>query len=147
MKRTLKLNLEGQEFTVVARREGNDIIIERDGATYTVTVVPEKRPQSAPAQPKSAPKPAAAPTPRPAAAPSAAPAAAGPGAVPAPMTGTVKEIMVAVGDSVNEGEQIMLMEAMKMDIEVAAPASGKVSEIYSKPGDSIKEGQAVMKIE
>jgi pyruvate carboxylase subunit B len=62
------------------------------------------------------------------------------------MTGVVKDVMVSQGDSVQEGETIMMMEAMKMDIEVAALSSGSVAEIYVQSGDSVKEGQPLAKI-
>jgi pyruvate carboxylase subunit B len=62
------------------------------------------------------------------------------------MTGVIKELLVAQGDSVQEGEPIMMMEAMKMDIEVSALSSGSVAEIYVQAGDNVKEGQALAKI-
>jgi biotin carboxyl carrier protein len=62
------------------------------------------------------------------------------------MTGVVKEIMVALGDSVKEGEKILIMEAMKMDIEVTAVRGGRVSAVLVKSNDNIKEGQPLIRI-
>ncbi|MFW6292730.1 MAG: acetyl-CoA carboxylase biotin carboxyl carrier protein subunit, partial [Spirochaetota bacterium] len=58
----------------------------------------------------------------------------------APMVGVVREVHVAPGDAVNEGDRLITMEAMKMDIYVNAPVSGKVAALHCKPGDTTTEG-------
>ena len=63
------------------------------------------------------------------------------------MTGTIKEVLITVGDRVQENEQIVMMEAMKMDIEVAAPQGGTVVEILVEPGDGVRESQTLLRIE
>lgn len=150
MKKNIRFVYNGEEIAVTAEREGSNIIIERDSKRYTVTLVEEH--SAAPASVK-APPIIAAPARRPdgpvspAAPEEAAPRpAAGGGDVPAPMTGVVKEIMVAVGDSVKEGEKILIMEAMKMDIDVTAVRGGRVSAILVKSSDNIKEGQPLIRI-
>lgn len=145
MKKTIKMNIDGREVAVQAERVGSILTVERDGESYSVELVEEK---SATPKPAPKPRPAAAQTQTtPAPAPAPAVPAGGSGTVPAPMTGTIKEILVSQGGTVASGDQIIMMEAMKMDIEVAAPAAGTVTEIYVKPGDSIKENQPLMKIE
>ena len=67
--------------------------------------------------------------------------------VPAPMTGTVKEILVAVGDRVNAGEEIVIIESMKMEIPVESPAAGIIAEIVVEPPQRIDEGQLLLRIE
>ncbi len=144
MKKTIKMKIDGREVTVEAERTGNLLTVQRDDERYEVELVQEK---AAAAKPVAKPRPAASPV---TAAPVSAPApvaSGGAGTVPAPMTGTTKELLVSVGDAVTSGQQILIMEAMKMDIEVAAPSGGTVKEIYVKPGDSIKENQPLMKIE
>jgi biotin carboxyl carrier protein len=59
----------------------------------------------------------------------------------APMTGLVKEVKVTVGSTVVKGEVVLVMEAMKMDVEVSAPASGVVAEVRVRAGDTV-ESQA-----
>jgi biotin carboxyl carrier protein len=150
MKRELTLQFGQQEITVTAHREGNAIVVSRGEDTFTVTITGEKIIGStvavAPAPAAAAPAPS-----RPAVAPSsaAAPAtpAGGPGVVPSPMTGVVDKILVQDGTVVAEGEKVLILEAMKMYIDVTAPASGTVSGIAVKSGDSIKEGQALMTIQ
>jgi biotin carboxyl carrier protein len=154
MKKHLKFEYNGEVIEVDAERQGDTITFERNGETHTVRVIPEtpvqEKKEKAEAAPASAPAPKpsapAAPSPQPSTQPSSAPAAAGAGQVPAPMTGVIKELLVAQGDSVQEGEPIMMMEAMKMDIEVSALSSGSVAEIYVQAGDNVKEGQALAKI-
>jgi biotin carboxyl carrier protein len=63
------------------------------------------------------------------------------------MTGTIKQVMVAVGDVVKEGDHVMMMEAMKMDMEISAHQGGTVSVILCKVGDGVKENQPLVTIE
>ena len=67
--------------------------------------------------------------------------------VPAPMTGTLKEIIVSVGDRVNEGEELVIIESMKMEIPVESPAAGTVAEIVAQPPAQIEEGALLLRLE
>ena len=87
-----------------------------------------------------APAPIAASTPAPVAAP-AVPAVGG--AVPAPMPGTVLDIKVAEGAAVSVGQTVIVLEAMKMEVEVVADVTGTVKAINVKKGDSVTTGQAL----
>jgi acetyl-CoA carboxylase biotin carboxyl carrier protein len=64
--------------------------------------------------------------------------------VEAQITGNVWKIQVAVGDSVAEGDELVILESMKMEIPVEAPANGQVSEIRVNEGDSIEEGAVLL---
>jgi oxaloacetate decarboxylase alpha subunit len=82
-----------------------------------------------------------------AAAPAAAPAAvAGGTEVRAPLSGVVIEVLVSVGQKVNEGDPIIMLEAMKMETEIRANASGTIQSIAIKKGDSIQSDQSLMTI-
>lgn len=119
-----------------------------EGKTYEVTVESvETLKGSAPA-PAPAPAAAAAPAPTPAAAPAPAPAAApaGEGDVASPLAAVVVEVHVAPGATVNAGDKLITLEAMKMNTFVNAPAGGTVSAVNVKAGDSVEEGQALLKI-
>jgi len=61
--------------------------------------------------------------------------------------GTVWKIDKCEGDSVAEGEQIMILESMKMEIPVEAPVAGTLSEIKVAPEDSVDEDQVLCLIE
>ena len=89
----------------------------------------------------AAPAPVAAPAP--AAAPVAAPAASGSAGsirVEAPMPGTVVKYAVSAGSAVKKGDTILILEAMKMENEIAAPEDGTVASINSAPGASVNTG-------
>ena len=90
--------------------------------------------------------PAAAPVAAPVAAPAPAAAPAGGNGVPAPMPGTVLEIKVAEGASVSVGQTVIVLEAMKMEVEVVADVAGTVKAIHVKKGDSVTTGQALIVI-
>ena len=81
-------------------------------------------------------------------APVAAPAAVAEGAstVTAPMPGKILSVKVNIGDSVNNGDLVLLLEAMKMENEVFATASGKVTEVRVKSGDSVNTGDVLLVI-
>src|SRR5437870_2345569 len=57
--------------------------------------------------------------------------------VMAPMVGKVLRLAAKVGDHVNEDDPVVVIEAMKMEIEVVAPAGGTISEIKVAPGDTV----------
>ncbi|MDR0990084.1 MAG: biotin/lipoyl-binding protein [Propionibacteriaceae bacterium] len=79
---------------------------------------------------------------------SPAPAAAAPSgkAVPAPLAGTVNRVLVEVGQTVEEGDIVLILEAMKMETEIAAPANGQVKQILVAPGDPVQGGQSLIEI-
>ena len=66
--------------------------------------------------------------------------------VRAHITGTVWKIEVAVGDSVSEGQTVVILESMKMEMPVESPAAGRVSAILVKEGDSVEEGAPVAEL-
>jgi len=61
--------------------------------------------------------------------------------------GTVWKVEKAVGDQVAEGDLIMILESMKMEIPVEAPLAGTLSEIKVSPDDSVVEDQILCLIE
>lgn len=61
--------------------------------------------------------------------------------VNAPMPGTILGIKVAVGDTVEKGQTLLILEAMKMENEIAAPEAGTVSSINVETGASVESGQ------
>ena len=93
-----------------------------------------------------APAPAAAPV---AAAPAAAVPAAAPAApvataagepVTSPMPGNILKVLVSPGQKVNEGDVIMVLEAMKMENEIVAPKAGSVAQILVQKGAVVETG-------
>lgn len=66
--------------------------------------------------------------------------------VESPMPGNIIKFLAEEGAQVSRGNNLFILEAMKMENEVASEFSGKVYKIYVKPGDIVQVGQPVMKI-
>jgi oxaloacetate decarboxylase alpha subunit len=80
-----------------------------------------------------------------AAAPAAAPAPAGAGTpVTAPLAGTIWKVLAAEGQTVAEGEVLLILEAMKMETEIRAAQAGTVRGIAVKAGDAVAVGDTLM---
>lgn len=107
-----------------------------NGTAYDVQVE-ELGAGAAPAAPV-----AAAPK-APKAAPKAASGAAGSIKVPAPMPGKVLSVKVSVGQKVQKGDTIMVLEAMKMENEIPAPEAGTIASIDVKEGASVEAGSVL----
>ncbi len=67
--------------------------------------------------------------------------------VSSPVTGTIWKIEVGPGDRVQEGDVIMILESMKMEIPVEAEAAGVIRSLAVEPGVAVDEGQALCVIE
>ena len=100
--------------------------------------------------------PAAAPVAAPAAAPVAAPAPAAPAAAPAgpavtggttvaaPMPGNILKVNVTVGQTVKEGDVLLVLEAMKMENEIMAPKAGTVAQVLVTKGSTVDTGATMV---
>jgi acetyl-CoA/propionyl-CoA carboxylase biotin carboxyl carrier protein len=117
-----------------------DVAVEVDGRRYDVRVwLPESAATAAPSPSGGAPRPRGRA--------GAAPAGAVGGRVVAPMQGTIIEVLVAVGDAVDVGQALCVLEAMKMENEVSAEGAGTVSEVHVAPGDNVAAGDVLFVIE
>lgn len=67
--------------------------------------------------------------------------------VEAQITGNVWKIQVAVGDKVAAGDELVILESMKMEIPVEAPCAGRLAEIRVGEGDNVEEGTVLAVIE
>jgi acetyl-CoA/propionyl-CoA carboxylase, biotin carboxylase, biotin carboxyl carrier protein len=114
-----------------------DVTAEVDGRRFSVRLwVPDLGTSAAPGRVAGRPKRAAA-----------AAAGSGSGQVTVPMQGTIVKVLVAVGDVVEVGQSICLLEAMKMENAVAAEKDGVIKEIKVSAGDSVGAGDVVAVIE
>ena len=67
--------------------------------------------------------------------------------IEAHITGSVWKIQVAIGDSISEGDTVVTLESMKMEIPVDAEDDGKVTEIRCTEGQSVSEGDVLVVLE
>jgi len=63
------------------------------------------------------------------------------------VTGSVWKVEVVVGQSVGEGETLLIVESMKMEIPISAPANGVVSELLVAEGEAVADDQVVVILE
>jgi acetyl-CoA carboxylase biotin carboxyl carrier protein len=68
------------------------------------------------------------------------------GVIKSEMAGTVLELKVKVGDVVKAGQEIVILESMKMEVPVTAAHSGKVTEIKKQVGDFVNEGESLIEL-
>lgn len=116
---------------------GTEYIVEVEG----VKPMPTSKPQVSKAT-YNASAPTAAPAPAAAAAPKAA--AAGGAKIASPLPGTVLGINVKVGDNVTVGQTVVVLEAMKMENNIAADRAGVVKEVCVAQGANVQEGDALI---
>lgn len=149
--RTFNVFVEGEYFEVDVDEVGGAPVI-----TYAAPVQPAPeapQPQPAPpapaqtsAEPAKSPEPAKKEPAKPAE-PEPAPAASAGEPVTAPMPGMIIKYEKNEGDSVNEGETVVVIEAMKMENAMPAPVSGVVKSVKFKTGDSVAKGDVLAVIE
>ena len=163
MKQEFTLTLENVEYPIIA--EGDTIIVNGrpfaveiaddgtvlvDGIAYdvalegeTATVGGESYAVKVSGLAMTAAAPALAPS-----GPAVAPVIeAGAGAVLAIMPGKIIRVMAEVGQQVEEGEPVCVLEAMKMENELHARQGGIVQAVYVKPGDDVEKDQVLVEIE
>lgn len=128
----LKITVDGKVYEVSVEIEGE--------AACAAAPAPVAPAAVAPAPVVAVPPPAPAPAPV-AAAPAPAAVPAGAAGVPSPLAGKVVSIDTQVGATVKDGDQILTIEAMKMNTYIYANKAGTVSAINVGVGDGVEEGQ------
>ena len=138
----LNININGKHYeATITEVEHNVAEVELNGKKYTIDVERSEAVASIPtiATPKAAPAAAA-----PAAAPAAPKAAAGANSIVAPLPGSVVSISVKAGDAVKAGQQLAVIEAMKMENEILAPADGTIKAVHVSAGQAVQQGDALI---
>ncbi len=122
-------------------RVQRDVDVEVNGRRYSIKVwVPDVAPVAVNAGPARTSRP------RPAGGAGHGGGGAGSGQVTVPMQGTIVKVLVAVGDDVEVGQAVCVLEAMKMENNITAEAAGSVTEIRVNPGDAVGAGDVVVVI-
>ena len=125
-----KVNVNGIPFEVELQQPIN--------AAQAITRPKVSAPKSAPAA-----APAAAPS---VAAPAAAPVAGNGTSAKSPLPGTITAVNVKVGDKVNNGDTVVVLEAMKMQNNIEAETTGTITSVAVSAGDSVMEGSVLVTI-
>lgn len=148
-----KITINGNEYAVtISNVEDNTAKVSVNGTAYEVAVEGMSAPKSA-----KTPKIVQAPVvgsavqgdPHPATARTSSPAStasAAAGNIKSPLPGVVLDVLVQVGDSVKSGQQLMILEAMKMENNIDSDRDGVVREIRARKGDSVLEGDVLITI-
>lgn len=138
-----KFKINGNEYNVAINSvEGKNASVTVNGTPYNVELE-----ESAAATPVSAPVQAApAPVQQAAPAPAPAPAAGAGKAVTSPLPGVIIAVKVNVGDTVKAGQEVAVLEAMKMENSIEADCAGTVTAIHVAKGDSVLEGASIVTI-
>lgn len=135
-----KLKINGNDYNVVINDVQESVAsVEVNGSNYKVefekpivkptAIKVVKTAPAAPAVSAATPKPSAAPAPT-----------AGGTTVSSPLPGVILDVCVKEGDTVKNGEKIMVLEAMKMENVIEATADGVIKSIKVNKGDSVMEG-------
>lgn len=135
--KTFKVTVDGQAYTVQVEELGQSASQEPVKEIKKTVSKPPAAAQgpiktdktaSTDAQPKVAPKPSAT----------------GGFEVKAPMPGSVLEVKVKAGDTISEGDVLLVLEAMKMENELTASQGGTVAEVLVKKGDTVNSGDPLI---
>lgn len=98
-------------------------------------------------EPSGMPRADAPPDPNPMLVPKAPSARAGSATVLAPLPGLVLDVKVSLGDHVEAGQTLVILEAMKMENEVGASKTGVVREVHVVKGDNVSAGDVLLVLE
>lgn len=157
--RRYTLNIGSREFVVdVQEVDADQFEVTVGGESYAVTLAEDQAmggtiapaPQARAPQVTAAAAPAASGTPAAPAAPTTAPAArkpaggGGKGALKAPMPGVILEVNVKAGDKVTRGQQVAILDAMKMHNVVGAPREGTIAEVCVDAGQTVGHGDVIV---
>lgn len=120
-----------KKYNITVNGTSYDVEVEEVGGAPATSVAAPATPVAAPA----APKPVA---------PSTVAPAAGAQKIDCPMPGTILDIKVKPGDAVSAGQVLLILEAMKMENEIAAPSAGTVDTIPVAKGSAVNAGDILV---
>lgn len=145
--RTYKLNIDKEKYEVEVKAfnmKTATLVVNGKSMEVNVDDIISATPVKAPVM-KNRPAPTSAPAGRVADGPGPAPA--GGNGIKAPIPGAILSIDVKEGDSVEVGQQILTMEAMKMENQIKSTKAGKITQLCVKPGDAVAQGQDLVIVE
>ena len=143
MMRRYRLKVGEREFAIDVQELAADrYTVAVGGESYEVTLADDENTSAANVSiaPRAAPLNPATP-----AAQKPAATSAGKGALTAPMPGVILEVKVKPGDTVERGQPVAVLDAMKMHNVVASPRPGIIAEVLVAAGQTVDHGEAILK--
>ena len=138
MMRRYRLKVGEREFTIDVQEQTADrYTVTVDGQSYEVMLADDDSPPAVNIAPRAV---AAAEAPKP-----AATASGNKGTLSAPMPGVILEVKVKPGDTVERGQPVAVLDAMKMHNVVASPRAGVIAEVLVAAGQTVDHGEAILK--
>jgi len=142
--RKYKFNINGKPFGVnIKNMTDEKAVVEVNGAVYEVEIIHEPR---APKAPELVHKPKSREVQNEPSKTKAPQRSTSSGSLKAPLPGLILEILVKKGDTVKYGQNVLRMEAMKMENNIQANREGVIKSINVKVGDSVLEGDVMVEI-
>ena len=142
-------DLAADRFAVQVGGQSYEVTLAADEDLPAAAISPQIAPLAAPAAAGAAAGNGAAPRPRPAAAaaPARPPASGGADVLKAPMPGLILAVNVAAGARVERGQELAVLEAMKMQNTIRSPRAGTVAEVFVAAGQSVGHGEPILRFE
>lgn len=146
------MKISGREYKAqVKELSADQALVVVDGKEYTVdlaylgrkTVTAAEMPRIAVAAPSAPAVMAVTVAPPPA---KRSVVAAGDGAITAPMPGSIFQMKTQEGATVQAGQVLLVMEAMKMENPITAPYSGTITKVFVREGDNVGEGDLLVEV-
>jgi len=139
--KTYKMKINGEKYDArIKKYKSDQVIVEVNGIDYEINLEhAERRKKEIVRSEKTQPALEVVKTPP-------KPTVTSAGSIVAPIPGLVLRFLVDVGDSVNAGDPVLILEAMKMESEITSTATGVVKKINVKEGASVQEGEALIEI-
>lgn len=131
-----------RKFNITVNGKTYEVDVEEVGGAAAPVAAPVARPAAPAPTPVAKPAAPAAPAPAP-----SADIPAGGTKINAPMPGTILDIKKNVGDAVNTGDVLLILEAMKMENDIISPVSGKILSLHVTKGASVNSGEVMIVIE
>ena len=132
-------------FEVVVGSERYEVALAGDEDLPEATITPGFAPARGAPPVSSSPGPTAPASRRPAPSASSPAGRGGAGALNAPMPGVILELSVAPGDTVERGQPIAVLEAMKMKNSIRSPRAGTIAEVCVAVGQAVGHGEAIVR--
>ena len=139
--KTYKMKINGEKYDAKIKKYKNfQVVVEVNGIDYEIELEKtDRRKTEIVRSEKTRPALDVVKT-------TSKPVTASEGSVLAPIPGLVLRVLVKEGDNINAGDPVLILEAMKMESEIASTATGIIKTINVKEGTSVQEGETLIEV-